>query len=224
MTKLRAVARRRWPVLVAGLVLGLLAGALSSLMAPKGDEVVRYRVTQLIIANRSAPQPGNVQQDTLRVTRGAVAQMAAKTLGLSGPDAISSKVSATANTDSASIEVSSTDTNPNAASKRVGAYVDAFLEVVNADLNADQQRRFEDLQNQLDLAQGDLDAFNTANPNLGNVSSGDPLADETLKQQRSELRQRVSVARANLQSEQLNAKSTLPYSTLGPDAPKEVNS
>lgn len=224
MIKVRAILRRRWSVLLVGLVLGMLIGTLSSLMAPKGEEATRYRVSQLIIANRMAPQQGSVEQDALRVTRGEVAEKAAKKLAETNPQAASGSVAATANTDTNSIEVSTTDVEPDRATARVQAYVNAFLEVVNADLMTEQTRRMTDLQNQLTQAEADLDAFNKANPNLGIIPPTNVEIQQALLAQRSELENAAKSAKDQLQQEKLNAKATLPYSTLGPDAPKVANS
>ncbi|MCB1258393.1 MAG: hypothetical protein KDB26_14880, partial [Microthrixaceae bacterium] len=224
MIKIRAIARRRWSVLVAGLVLGMLAGIASSLMAPEKTNDVKYRVSQLIIANRMAQQQGNVEQDSLRVTRGSVAELALKKLGESDPDALAGSVAAVANTDTLSIEVSSTDKDPKVATARVQAYVDAFLEVINADLTGEQKRRMGDLEEQLLQAQAELDTFTKANPNVGIVPNENPLVEQNLISQRSELKNAVDSTKQQIQQERLNAKQTLPYSTLGPDAPRVVNS
>lgn len=224
MTKLRAVLRRRWSVLVVGLVIGMLAGALSSLLAPERSEDARYRVSQLIVANRMAQQQGSVEQDALRVTRGEVADRAAATLEEASPSAARGSVAATPDTKSLTIEVSSSDTDPELAKARVTAYVDAFLAVVNADLMVEQNRRMNDLQTQLDQAQTALDAFNTAHPALGTDPSANPLVEQALMSQQSELKQAVDSTKDQLNQERLNAKQTLPYSTLGPDAPSRISS
>ena len=225
MTKLRAVLHRRWPVLLAGVLLGALAGALSAALAPSGDAEVAYSVSQLIVANRSAAQQGSVEQDALRVTRGTVAEKAAAALGATDTASVASRVAAVANTESLSIEVSTTDPDPDVATERAGAFVAAFLDVVNADLLVDQERRFAEIQQQIDAAQADLDAFDAANPDLSPLSAGGNLeAYDLLVAQRASLDDVVRSAQEQLQTERLNAKSVLPYSTLGPDAPSTVDS
>ena len=72
MIKIRAILRRRWKLLLFGLVVGALAGAASSAMAPEEGETT-YRVSQLIVANSAAGAQGLIEQDALRVTRGEVA-------------------------------------------------------------------------------------------------------------------------------------------------------
>lgn len=224
MTKIRAVLRRRWSVLVIGLVFGMIAGAASSLMASETPVDARYRVSQLIIANRMAQQQGSVEQDALRVTRGEVARLAAEKLSETNPGVFVGRVAATPDTKSLSIEVTSTDTDPEAAKARVEAHVDAFLQVVNADLMTEQNRRLDDLQQRLEQAEADLAAFDQAHPGLGNQPGQDPFTQQALLSQRAELRQAVESTKDQLNQERLNAKQTLPYSTLGPDSPSRVSS
>lgn len=223
MTKLRAVLRRRWSMLLMGLVLGMIAGGFSSVIAPDRSDEPIYKVAQLVIANRTAQLQGSVQQDALRVTRGEVARRAAKTMGVDSGNVAASKVIATADPDSLSIEISTTDKDPKVATKRVQAFANAFLEVVNEDLTREQNRRFTDLQNQVDQAEADLAAFDEANPMLGRVPYSNKEIEDALLQQRSELRQALNSANDSLRTERLNAKAALPYSTLGPDSPKIAN-
>jgi capsular exopolysaccharide synthesis family protein len=219
MTKLRAVVRRRWLLLVVGVALGVLAGALSSMIAPEDDAAARYSVSQLIVANGDAPQPGGVEQDALRVTRGEVARLAAESLGIADPAEAAARVSAEADTDTGSIEVSSTSTDVNEATARVEAFVDAFLGVVNGSLVAEQERRFAELQAQLDQATARLAEFDVANPATSLLG---PAANQVLVSERATLQQNVESAEQQLRNERLNARQSLPYSTLGPDAPEEV--
>lgn len=115
--------------------------------------------------------------------------------------------------------------DPDVAQARVGAFVDAFLAVVNSDLLADQEQRSAELQQQVDTAQGELDAFDAANPGLA-FAPPDPAQGlvQLLREQRSGLEQTLSNAQDQLRTERLNAQATLPYSTLGADAPTAVDS
>lgn len=224
MTKLRAVLRRRWLVLVFGIFVGAVAGVFSAATAPEAGET-SYRVNQLIVANRAAGTQGLVDQDALRVTRGEVAQRAAATLGIDDPQDASSGVSATASQDSGSIEVSVTDPDPEEATRRAEAFVGAFLEVVNADLQAEQNARFEELQGQIDSANQALDAFDEQYPSLDlGATNGDEVLLQQLVAQRGALEAEVQQVEDQLRQERLNARSTLPYSTLGADAPQAVDS
>ncbi len=220
MTKLRAVLRRRWSLLLLGLLLGVAAGVVSSVVAPEGDDTTEYRVRQLIVANNAAPRSGGVEQDALRVTRGEVARVAAETLGVQDPTDVSSKVSAAADPETGTIEVASTDVDPEQATRRVTAFVDAFVDVVNGDLTGEQELRLRELQQQVDDARAQLAAFDAANPDVRNQG---PASTPFLVEERSTLQQTLEQAEQQLRAERLNAQRTLPYSTLGTDAPEAVD-
>ena len=79
-TKVTAVLRRRWPILAISLVVGLLAGVVSSQLAPS-DIVQQYRAEQVVVANASGTGGVSVQQDSLKVTRGEIPTIAAEALG-----------------------------------------------------------------------------------------------------------------------------------------------
>ena len=63
MTKLRAILRRRWPVLAVCLLLGMVAGVASMAISPK-RETTQYKAEQVIVANRLAGNPANVLTQT----------------------------------------------------------------------------------------------------------------------------------------------------------------
>ena len=82
MIKFRAILGRRLPLLVLATLLGAGAGLLSAWNAPDKTAPV-YDVTQIIVSNPGA-QTSNIQQDSIRVTRGIVADRAASLLGRGG--------------------------------------------------------------------------------------------------------------------------------------------
>lgn len=223
MIKIRAILRRRWKLLLFGLVVGALAGAASSAMAPEEGETT-YRVSQLIVANSAAGAQGLIEQDALRVTRGEVAQNAAETLGVDDSQKATRGIAATADTDSGSIEVTATSADPDMATARAEAFVGAFLSVVNADLLADQEARFAQLQAQIDDSTSALADFDAQNPDLSLAAvDGNPVILQQLVDQRNELESQLQTSKDELRRQRLEAKSTLPYSTLGADAPKAVD-
>ena len=79
-SKVTAVLRRRWPILVISLVIGSLAGVLSSQLAPS-DIVQQYRAEQVVVANAAGTGGVSVQQDSLKVTSGALPTLSAEALG-----------------------------------------------------------------------------------------------------------------------------------------------
>ena len=144
MNKLQAVLRRRWPILVAALALGLVAGALTQALSPK-RELTQYQADQVIVGNRNSDNPVNVEQDALRVNRGEVLAAAADELNIEDSDDIAGKVQVKADKDSNSISLRVYDADPATASEIVQAFADAFLTIVNAELRADDQRLLDEL-------------------------------------------------------------------------------
>lgn len=201
---------------MVGLVLGALAGALSSAVAPSRAEEEEYQVNQIVVASPAAAQLGLLRQDALRVTRGEVARRAGEQLGLE-PDYAAMLVSVSSDTDSASIMISSTDADPEVAAEQVEAFVGAFLDVVNEDLQAEQARRLDQLRTDIAGAREELQSFDAL---VGDQAGANPF----LQQQRAALDTRLSSLEEELRLEQLNAATELPYSTLGPDLPVPVDS
>lgn len=118
-TKVTAVLRRRWPILAISLVVGLLAGVVSSQLAPS-DIVQQYRAEQVVVANASGTGGVSVQQDSLKVTRGEIPTIAAEALGDGErADKLAADMKVTVDTDSQSITIASVDVDPDLAARRV---------------------------------------------------------------------------------------------------------
>ena len=64
-TKIKAILRRRWPILAVSLVVGILAGAVSAQLAPS-DVIQKYKAEQVVVSNPNAAVAGQVQQDSLK--------------------------------------------------------------------------------------------------------------------------------------------------------------
>ncbi|UDY33922.1 polysaccharide biosynthesis tyrosine autokinase [Dermatobacter hominis] len=222
MTKIRAVLRRRWPIVAVALVLGAIAGALSTVVAPSQTQTT-FKATEVIVANRTTTgAQGNVEQDALKVTRGEIAAAAAERLGEEGDvKELAADIEAVPDVESASIEVSSEDTDSQLAARRVDAFVQAFLDVTNADLLQDQQARGAELQKTVDQAQAALDAFDEANPTA--IAPTQSPQSQALAAQRDQLAVQLADASSQLTDFRVNAQATLPYSSLGTEAPTPVD-
>ena len=117
-TKLRAILLRRWPILAISFAIGLVAGAASAQLAPS-DIVQQYRAEQVIVSNPNAAVPGQVQQDSLKVTRGEIPVVAAAELGgKEEPDDLAADVEVEVDTNSLSITISSVNENADRAAAR----------------------------------------------------------------------------------------------------------
>lgn len=222
MTKLRAILRRRWPVLVATLALGVLAGVASASVGPK-RETAQYQTEQVIVANRLLGNPANVPQDALKVTRGDVPEVAATTLGEPGQgSALARKVIVTADTDSSSIKLVVYDTDPKRASSIVQAFADGFLQVVNDELQTDDRRQLEQLTERVTAANAAIEAFDAAN---GFITRPDLDLPQTanvdaLVAERRRLADTQAAAQTKLDAAELETSKRAPYTTLGAEDPR----
>ena len=216
MIKFRAILGRRLPLLVLATLLGAGAGLLSAWNAPDKSASV-YDVTQIIVANPGA-QSSNIQQDSIRVTRGAVADQAATLLGRVGDgDDLAAKITATASTETSTIEIATSAENVEPAKALVTAFANAFLSVTNADLQREQDRRLGELTERADDLKAQLDDFDASNPDAvapEAVSSTDPRI-KALAGQRLQLESAVGDADQQVLQLRLTTSQALPYAALG---------
>lgn len=222
MIKLRAVLRRRWPILLVTTLLGLVAGLVSASVGVE-RRTTQFQAEQVIVANRAVGTVANVKQDALRVNRGAVPKAAAAELKEPGlPSELAAKVIPTANADSGSIKLLVYDTDPKKASRIVQAFTNAFLQVVNSDLKTEDNRRLKELKDAVDQAQAALDQFDQQN---GFVTRGDVPLPQTetinaLIAQRRQLADQLSSAQQRFQDSQIQISQSDPYTTLGVEKPR----
>lgn len=228
MNKLKAILRRRWPVLLATLALGVLAGYFSANSVGPERETTQYQAEQVVVANRMSGNPASVPQDALKVTRGKVPKVAAEILGEDESDAaaLARKVRVSDETDSSSISLRVYDTDPERASEIVQAFTQAFLQVVNSDLRSEDQRQLDQLAERKAAAEAALEAFDDQN---GYISRPDvPLPQtptvDALVAERNRLDQAVRDATNSLEQAQLEISEREPYSTLGPERPEVAES
>lgn len=216
MIKFRATLRRRWHLLILATLIGVLGGVASSWNAPAQNRPV-YDVEQLVVANRGSSTDINIQQDSLRVTRGAVPVAAAAKLGRSDVDELAADVSGTASDETSTISISISAEEIGPAKKVVAAFVAAFLEIANSDLQKDQARRLKELQARSDQIVAQLAEFDQIYPQAASpesLSSPD-LRIRALATQRQTIVQSQSAADQDLLQLRLNTSQELPYSALG---------
>lgn len=226
MTKVRAVVRRRWPLVAATTVLGLLAGIASGLLA-SGDDVERFEVEQVLVANTTGTEPVNVPQDALRITRGEVVDIAADALGQPGRrDELARLVEVTPEPDSGSIVVKVVDDDPEFASSVVQAFSNAFLQVINSELRGDDARRRDQLAERVEVAAREVEAFDQQFPFISRTDVPPPQTPniDALVAERRRLTDAQSAAEQALQDFELSLSQREPYTTLGPENPRPVAS
>jgi Mrp family chromosome partitioning ATPase len=230
-TKVTAVLRRRWPILAVAFAIGMLAGAVSSQLAPS-DIVQQYRAEQVVVANSSGTGGVSVQQDSLKVTRGEIPTIAAEAVGDGERgDQLASDISVTVDTDSQAITIASVDVNPDVAAQRVNAVTTAFLDVTNGQRQEAERVRVEQLAAAAKAAEADLATFDetypdlvdpdaeTTDPETGGVVQDDG-PDPALVSQRQSLADAAAQARSEATVQKAQLASTQPYQSLGEQQPK----
>lgn len=228
MSKLRAILRRRWPLLVATAVLGVVAGAGSALMVTSSASKEQvYTASQTIVTNQNSGANPQISQDDLKVTRGAVPVKAAELLGEPGQGpALAAKMATAVDTTSGSITISSNDADPKVAAKRVDAFVQAFLDVINSQLQSGNRSTVDQKQSDLDNAKQQLVQFDADHPELTRPGASVPndAATQQLVQERSTLQNSIPDLTQQLRDAKDQLSKTVPYSTLGPEPPRPASS
>lgn len=226
MNKLRAVLRRRWPILLLTLVVGAAAGAVSAKGAT--DNVLkRYVASQTILANTSSGKVVSLTQDGLKVTRGAIPKKAAELIGQpENAAALAAQVGVAVDSESSSITISSEDLDPDAAAARVDAFVQAFLTTINTELQSGDVERIEGLRTEAAAAKQRLEQFDAAHPEFtqaGYVPTND-LVTQALLNDRQNMVSEVAQLDAQVRESERSINTTAPYETLGPEAPRLAES
>ncbi len=230
-TKVAAVLRRRWPILAISFAVGVLAGVVSSQLAPS-DIVQQYRAEQVVVANASGTGGVSVQQDSLKVTRGEIPTIAAEAMGdgVRG-DRLAAEMEVTVDTDSQSINIASVDVNPDEAAERVNEVAKAFLSVTNGQRQEAERVRVDQLAQAADAAEADLATFDKTYPDLvdpdaqvpdpetGETLPGNDGPDPALVSQRQSLSDAAAQARSEATVQKAQLASTQPYQSLGEQQP-----
>lgn len=226
--------RRRWPILAIATVMGVLAGVVSSQLAPS-DIVQQYQAEQVVVANATAVGAISVEQDSLKVTRGEIPTIAAEAMGDGErADQLADEMEVTVNRDSQSITISSVDVDPDVAAKRVTEMTKAFLDVINSQRQEAERVRVKQLETAADTAELDLVAFDENYPDqrdpdapTTDPATGEPIPDSdgpdpTLVAQRQALADSAAQARSEATVQKAQLASTQPYQSLGEQQPKRA--
>jgi Mrp family chromosome partitioning ATPase/capsular polysaccharide biosynthesis protein len=225
VTKLLAILKRRWVVLVVTTVVGVVAGVSSTFLASDRSAPV-YTVSEVVVARQGTQGQALVPQDELRITRGEVTRRAAEQLGdgMTAAD-VAASISTEFDEVSSSITVSSNDTVPERASARVEAVVDSFLAVASEESQADGRRLLEEQQARVDDAEQQLVDFDAANPQISIPGAApNDVVTAALIEQRRQIVQAIAEQRTELQRLQNDLDRSEPYDRLGPEAPRLAQS
>ncbi len=231
-TKAAAILRRRWSILVITLVAGIVAGVVSSQLAPS-DIVQQYVAEQVVVANAAGTGGVSVQQDSLKVTRGEIPAVAAEALGDGErADKLADDIEVEVDTASQSITIASVNVDPDLAARKVNEVTKAFLDVTNGRRQEAERVRVKQLEDAAAAAEMDLAAFDESYSDL--TSPGEPATDPVtgepipgadspdpeLIAQRQSLADVAAQSRREATVQQAQLESTQPYQSLGEQQPK----
>lgn len=217
--KLKAILKRRWPIVAICMLVGAVAGLVSSQFAQQANGKAIYTAQQVVLAKANA----QAAQDVLKVTRGPVLALAAKQLQITGStDELAAKVNATYDGDTGSITITSNDIDPKAATRRVDAFVQAFLEVVVDEIQADDRAELSQIEADLKTTKDALAQFDSLHPEFTQPGALLPNDAQTaiLRTDRQNLGTRISELEASQRDLGLVLRQNRPYEALGPETPR----
>lgn len=225
MTKLLAVLGRRWTVLLIGMTVGLVAGLLSPSVSASGAEQM-WAAQRMIVANPGTPAPESAAQDALKVTRGEIPETAAELLEYEGdPSRLARSVKSTYQKDTSSILLRVEAGDRSTASKRVDAFAEAFLKVINGRMQAQDIQRINRAKENLSREQTALADLHQLYPQLSQpdflVAQSNPFWNDVLRQ-RTEIQNRISEAETEVRSLEDELERDTPYEVLGAEPPTPV--
>lgn len=221
MNKLKLIMRRRWPLLVVGALIGLVASLAIQVNSDEepAPKWVARQVVLLDLTQSTGSGSTVISQGAALMTQGRVPEVAAEALGFEGSaadlgDMMTTAVDAT----SLSIEVSTTDPDAEVAVQRVSAFSDAFIEVVSERSVELRAKALEDATAGRDAAAEALAQFDAVNPGVADLvpvdAEGVRLTDTraALVETLADSQQAVEIAQ--------NAVDQGPlYYTQGPEKP-----
>lgn len=225
MTKLLSVLGRRWAILLIGVIVGLVAGALSPNVAASGDRT-RWEAKRVITANPGTPAITTAPQDALKATRGAVPERAAEILGYDGdPQTLAKSVTSTYSSETNSILLSAEADRRADSTKRVEAFADAFLELQNAEVQAADLQRVERLRASLLEDQTALADLEKQFPELTTpdfvAPAGNPFWSDILRR-RGDIQTRIADTQGQIDELDESLVVNAPYEVLGAEPPSAV--
>ena len=148
--------RRRWLVILVAVLAGVAAGYVTA-PGEAGADDVEYAATATLLVNPRSPVGVNLEQAALLATTGPVPEAVARELGLDGPDDARRGVSATADTETSSLQIRATRAEPERAEEVAAQFAEQLiLALSSSDVSSyeDQvvslQTTIQDLQQRVD--------------------------------------------------------------------------
>ena len=168
------IIQRRWKVVAAAVLLGVLIAFLSTLGGDDSDDVSTFRATHTLVVDIDAQVEGssvNLAHTALFVTAGEVPRLVAESLGYGGtPAQLAATVEATANSETDSLRITARNEDPERAAEVANAFGDTLLTHLIAQNDAARQATIDQTTAKVDAGRvlvAALDAALAENPEDG---------------------------------------------------------
>jgi Mrp family chromosome partitioning ATPase/capsular polysaccharide biosynthesis protein len=217
ISKLTFIFNRRWPVLV---LVPLVAAIAVIILTPTPEpEPTRYSATVYVAAEPTKVSGSQLQQAAVDIRQGRVAEVAASIAGIDDeePTELAKKVRPRVRSESYTIEITATSTDPDEAEVLSRAFADGYVTVVEDRLTGEFEEQLEEVIARRDAAQLELAIFSEENRALLTQVPIDPTAEV----QRRVLQERVSNAEDRI-NKQLQNEVDAPFRVVGAVAASEV--
>jgi capsular exopolysaccharide synthesis family protein len=190
------ILKRRWIIVLAGVLVGAIAGYLT---APgEGVDMPDYKATTTLVANpalvssANAGKLNNLDTAALLVTTGRVPARAAEKLGLRSADVATRNLTATADSDVGSITISTVNKDPATAERRARVFADELI----AEMTAGDRAAYQEDVRKATARITDLEARLFA---YSNVINGDPTPNPQDVEEQAALQRDLALARSDLE-------------------------
>lgn len=175
MNKLQFAFTRRWPILVVGLLIGAVLGALTAGGASDETDVTwtGSEIVFLDLTKGTSIGVVSVAQGAEQITRGEVPARAAETLGYRGdPTKLAQSVEVTPLVDSLAIRITATDSDPQRAVDITSAFAKAFIDVTTEKDLALKKSAATEAETTVAQAKAELDQFDALHPEVREGGTG----------------------------------------------------
>ncbi len=226
MTKFRLLLRRRRVAVVASILIGVLAGVVSSITGSGGRDITTWEAMQVVFVNFDSGQLASaavINQAAQQATIGDVPTAAKEILKSKlSAKALAKKVSAKAVVESGTIEIKARDTNKKLALRYVQAFGQAFVESSNRELKDAATKKFDATKKRVDEAKAALDEYDAfLSANTGQAQG----VEEAIRaQKRRGLEDAWRTATGELAAANATVESSNRYFTIEPEEPVALDS
>jgi capsular exopolysaccharide synthesis family protein len=175
---LRAV-RRRWPVVVATVLLALTAGWLTTRIVPTGPPIRNYEATSVLLSDQAtslgfgAAGTYNLRTIAALATVGEVPERVAAATGYEGDlTELTSAIRANGNTDTGLLRITATSTDPAQAAGLADAVATELVAFINERTGVTSTREADSIRERIAKLRAEVQQLNSQ---IGSDTAGDEL-------------------------------------------------